>query len=248
LQEDFVEEVRSGKYKRISMALYPDMMLRHIGFLGAAAPAVKGLQTVKFTEAEKFETMESEYCAKEDNSTVKSKNNSDNDCRNCGLLSEYQQRLDSLFNENKELKRELEYSAQISEQMAKEARLKEFREYANSLVSSPDGTFITPAQAEKLVDLLEMAFRADRAFSAEDDECSRSGVELVKEFVSALKPQFAINEFAAGSRFRNIGVEDSFEGRKVSQKRLELHKRVIEIQKENPGLSYEEAACMAGSW
>ncbi len=47
---DFADEVRQGKYKKISISLYPDMMLRHIGFLGAATPAVKGLAEAKFTE------------------------------------------------------------------------------------------------------------------------------------------------------------------------------------------------------
>jgi len=48
LSKDFAEEVREGRYKKVSIALYPDMMLKHIGFLGAAAPAVKGLQEAQF--------------------------------------------------------------------------------------------------------------------------------------------------------------------------------------------------------
>jgi len=43
LIEDFKEWVRAGRYKKVSMALYPDFTLRHVGFLGAVPPAVKGL-------------------------------------------------------------------------------------------------------------------------------------------------------------------------------------------------------------
>ena len=43
LIEDFKEWVRAGRYKKVSMALYPDFTLRHVGFLGAIPPAVKGL-------------------------------------------------------------------------------------------------------------------------------------------------------------------------------------------------------------
>lgn len=59
---DFAEIVRAGRYKNISSSFYaPDSpsnpipgqyYLRHIGFLGAAAPAVKGLKPVEFTSDE----------------------------------------------------------------------------------------------------------------------------------------------------------------------------------------------------
>lgn len=55
----FAEIVRAGRYKRISAAFYPadapnnpvpgQYYLRHVGFLGAAAPAVKGLKPVEFS-------------------------------------------------------------------------------------------------------------------------------------------------------------------------------------------------------
>lgn len=39
----FAEELRSGRYKFRSIALYPSGLLKHVGFLGAVPPAVKGL-------------------------------------------------------------------------------------------------------------------------------------------------------------------------------------------------------------
>ncbi|MCL5992356.1 MAG: hypothetical protein M1419_09700, partial [Bacteroidetes bacterium] len=49
----FAQEVKDEMFKKVSIALYPDLMLRHIGFLGAAQPAVKGLEPVKFNDHEK---------------------------------------------------------------------------------------------------------------------------------------------------------------------------------------------------
>lgn len=56
----FAEAVRSGRYKKVSASFYrPDspsnpkkgsFYLRHVGFLGAAAPAVKGLGDVQFRD------------------------------------------------------------------------------------------------------------------------------------------------------------------------------------------------------
>ena len=57
----FAEEVKDEMFKKVSIALYPDLMLRHIGFLGAAQPAVKGLEPVKFNDNDRqFKEMEFE--------------------------------------------------------------------------------------------------------------------------------------------------------------------------------------------
>ncbi|NTU41675.1 MAG: hypothetical protein HGA78_01205 [Nitrospirales bacterium] len=50
LVPEFVEVVKKGMYKKRSISLYPDLTLRHVGFLGAMPPAVKGLADVAFAE------------------------------------------------------------------------------------------------------------------------------------------------------------------------------------------------------
>ena len=50
LVPEFVEMVRKGLFKKRSISLYPDMTLRHVGFLGAMPPAVKGLPDVAFAD------------------------------------------------------------------------------------------------------------------------------------------------------------------------------------------------------
>ncbi|MCP4023721.1 MAG: hypothetical protein GY729_17890 [Desulfobacteraceae bacterium] len=49
---DFADLVRSGAYKKRSAAFYSDGKLRHVGFLGATPPAIKGLRDVDFNEEE----------------------------------------------------------------------------------------------------------------------------------------------------------------------------------------------------
>jgi hypothetical protein len=57
LQPEFVDLLKRGMYKTRSISLYPDLNIRHIGFLGGAVPAVKGLGPFKFdASAEKFST------------------------------------------------------------------------------------------------------------------------------------------------------------------------------------------------
>lgn len=62
VEPSFAEAVREGRYRNVSASFYPPaaasnprpgvFYLKHVGFLGAAAPAVKGLKTVSFAGAE----------------------------------------------------------------------------------------------------------------------------------------------------------------------------------------------------
>lgn len=60
IQHDFGEQVKQGLYKKVSASFYPPnsptnpvkgvYYLRHIGFLGAEPPAIKGLEPIEFNE------------------------------------------------------------------------------------------------------------------------------------------------------------------------------------------------------
>jgi len=45
---EFAQMVAEGKFKKRSVSFYPDGTLRHVGFLGAMPPAVKGLKDIAF--------------------------------------------------------------------------------------------------------------------------------------------------------------------------------------------------------
>lgn len=51
VEPSFADMVKRGLFKKRSAAFYPDGSLRHVGFLGAVPPAVKGLPDVAFAEA-----------------------------------------------------------------------------------------------------------------------------------------------------------------------------------------------------
>jgi hypothetical protein len=57
---EFVDMVKQGLFKKRSISIYPDGSLNHVGFLGAAAPAVKGLENISFAEGATFEFFEFE--------------------------------------------------------------------------------------------------------------------------------------------------------------------------------------------
>lgn len=59
---EFAELVKAGRFKKRSISLYPDGTLRHVGFLGAQPPAVKGLKDIEFagSAAETYEYADTE--------------------------------------------------------------------------------------------------------------------------------------------------------------------------------------------
>ncbi|WP_029896825.1 hypothetical protein [Desulfohalovibrio reitneri] len=71
VEPQFMDLLRQGRFKKRSIALYDDMGLRHLGFLGATPPAVQGLKDVRFNGAEDVqeytfhETTEDEMTLKE---------------------------------------------------------------------------------------------------------------------------------------------------------------------------------------
>jgi hypothetical protein len=57
---EFENLVKGGSYKKRSAAFYPDGRLRHVGFLGAVPPAVKGLADLKFEDGQEAVSFEFE--------------------------------------------------------------------------------------------------------------------------------------------------------------------------------------------
>jgi regulator of replication initiation timing len=50
LVPEFVEACKRGLYKKRSISLYPDRTIRHVGFLGATPPSIKGLKDIQFSD------------------------------------------------------------------------------------------------------------------------------------------------------------------------------------------------------
>lgn len=56
--DEFADLVKRGLYKNRSISFNSDGTFRHVGFLGAAAPAVKGLEDIQFADKGEFYTMD----------------------------------------------------------------------------------------------------------------------------------------------------------------------------------------------
>ena len=65
------EAVETGLLKKRSISLYPNLLLRHIGFLGAVPPAVKGLADIQYKEEDNLISIEYSENEEGDNSMSK---------------------------------------------------------------------------------------------------------------------------------------------------------------------------------
>ncbi len=215
LSPEIIEDIRQNRFRKVSVSLYPDRKLKHVGLLGGASPAFKNLAPVSFchTDFEPYpdESPEAESADPEgtpDTRTIKEQN------------------------------REL---GQRIAMLEKEARLKEYREFAESLSDAADSPLITPAQAGQLVDILESARRNPEADSMLSSP--RPLDERIMEFMSGIRPGLSAAELKASLAVRTRAA--SFSDGSVDAGRLALHNRALEIKENTPGISYEEAVCMA---
>ncbi|MBV6512346.1 MAG: hypothetical protein FMNOHCHN_01843 [Ignavibacteriaceae bacterium] len=163
----FTEAVKNGFFKKRSVALNPDGSLRHVGFLGAASPAVKGLADPQFNDAPADAHI---YEYQEHNAS-----------------DEFRKQLEELRALNDKLEQMLKNETASKTKLEEElGRIKE--EYTFSglntfLDAKIDEGVITPAQKEDLQQIGAMLFE-------------KEGVPKLMEFVSALPKQVTFGEIA----------------------------------------------------
>lgn len=232
LQPEFVDEVRKGMFKKVSISLYGDNLLRHIGFLGAAAPAVKGLLTPQFSEGELTSSddvnpfMDYIYEFTETEITEEPAKPS----------LDYQE----LISNNLKLAREVSILNSHLAMYEKESRTNDYRNYTASLRDDSGNMTISPAQSDFVVDFLEVCYYYDIR------ECLGSDVTMedrFKQFMNSLKkPRVPLGTLPPPKKNE---FEEEFAGKFVSPARLEIHARAKALQREIAGISYEEAALVA---
>ncbi|MGB9772220.1 MAG: hypothetical protein ACPLX7_09665 [Candidatus Kapaibacteriota bacterium] len=227
LSKEIIDEINEGRYRRVSISLFPDLMLRHIGLLGAETPAVKGLRPISFVEFD--ESVVFEYA---------------NETRDFAELEQEIRRLES---ENHDLARQNEALHEQLQKAYHESLAQRFREFVRRLNESSDYILIPPKKEQELVNLLEYAAKADEIIRSAKSEKFPEGysfVDNIQRFFEEFRP-VAIKQEFTHSPEQSIEFDEKFDGKKVDEKRLVLHHRARELQRKNPELSYEQALLLA---
>lgn len=252
---DFEKLVKSGAYRTRSAAFYADGKLRHVGFLGACPPAIKGLEDFAFSEDENYSVFELEQkqnsknrttadilrkikmlLAKVPGTTVEAIENAAPDYAINSIGEEM--RIEELTKENAALRvdvaayaekiKSLEEKTLAAEQKQKEAFFAEFKAKLAGKMAQVDQDK-TLAIAERLY--------------------AESGIEGVKDFVEIFEKLPVVipqeKDIAQHGVGREYSEADEYaEYAEVDEERKKLDSRAKKIMKEK-GVSYADALDLA---
>ena len=253
VSSEFSELVKTGAFKKRSISITPDLQLNHVGFLGAAAPAVKGLKDVEFAEnVDELEFASFEFdpvleldLEPELNSDLEPNNKVIQQLNNSVLLSD---KLEQFSNEiaslkssllqfaNKGLNKEdLDKIHQRIDELRFSMQTNEFELMLNEKLAYGS---LTPAMKNKIlkiVGFLQKQNFASTDFSTTDfsKQVNSMFTELVETF-----PQLNLNsDFATKEKKTDLKSDDDFEGFEIDSDQLKVHKQALSISKEK-NISY----------
>lgn len=248
VSNEFSELVKTGAFKKRSISITPDLQLNHVGFLGAAAPAVKGLKDVEFAEnvdelefasfeLEEFEDLNNETIEQLDNDDIHSSNHP----TILSKLDQFSQEISSLktsllqFADKGLNKEDLDKIHQRIDELRFSMQTNEFELMLNEKLAYGS---LTPAMKNKIlkiVSFLQKQNFASSEFSSTDfsKQVNSMFTELVETF-----PRLNLNaDFATKEKKTDLKSDDDFEGFEIDSDQLKVHKQALSISKEK-NISY----------
>lgn len=242
LQPDFLNALKEGRYKKRSISLTPEGKLRHIGFLGAAKPAVKGLADIQFSSPSSV-IYEFDYDKNAEEEKPVQTNSDSN------KLSELTQEINSL----KEIISSMQKNFSESELNSTKASIDKITSQLNSLQSKiSNGDFenlldekvdegtLTPAIKDKVLELSNFMqaqnFSDDFSLSKFQGDVNKLLVSLVNSFPKIIY----YDNFAEKPEDDNSIKDDSFIGMEIDAESKQLHKKALGLMKKE-NISYLSA-------
>lgn len=214
---EFSEAVKKGLYKKRSISLYPDMRLRHLGFLGAKPPAVKGLEDIAFSEESQTLCFEENFETEE-------------------TMEEVEKLKKQLEEKDEALKKMQEHLNSISSALEgekKNKQEKEIEEFCEAL--SGEGR-LTPAQKDDAVKVLQSIEMGVTEFGEGQSDPSSA----FKSLLQSLPVQVDFGEKATKKSAADKKKTKEAEFGEYDPERMEVHEKAVELsQKES--IDYAEA-------
>jgi len=251
LHPEFINAVKDGRYKKRSISLTPEGKLRHVGFLGAAKPAVKGLSDIQFSlpssiafEFEDLSSPEFDQIEEKVNSEVE--NNKD-------VMDNKYSDLTKEINQLKESVTSLQNNFSESELHSTKDSIGKINSQLNSLqnkISNSDfedlledkvseGT-LTPAIKDKVLEVSNFMFSQNFSDDFVPDKFQGDVNKILVSLVNSFPKIIYYENFAEKPEDDNGFKEDSFLGMEVDNESKQLHKKALSLMKKD-NLSYLSA-------
>lgn len=171
--QEFAQWVNDGRFKNRSISLYPDLRLKHVGWLGAVPPRVKGMPEYVFNENEEsltFEFSEIEQynfeTGKEEDLTLPENNK---------VPENYSEELEKKSAELEKLQAE-------NEALKAKNRKADYEQFAEQLTCEGN---ITPAQRDFVIEFQEICHQSGTFDFAEGED--KSVLNRFRGFLKGIK-------------------------------------------------------------
>lgn len=249
VEPEFAEAVNAGRYRKVSASFYPpthhgnpkpgSWYLKHIGFLGAAAPALKGLGTVSLAEGGTdglvsfalHETPEPEHS--QEKSTVTTKTDDQ--------TADFAERQRALDEREAAIKAREEAAAKA----AADARHADHVSFAEDMVSKG---MLAPAGKSLLVGVLDqLGEKVEPVSFGEADADKMPPAAALKKLLGGAKPLVSFAELApkGGDPKAKVASFAAPPGYSVDPAQAELFARAKAIQAEKPDMAWMDAVRQA---
>ena len=244
------QAVAAGHFKKVSVALYPNKLLRHVGLLGATPPAVKGLQPVRFNANETYTEYEIMGDNKKDQqqtappatppATPATPPATPPALPENALFEELSGQIKVMEKAIKELGAD---NAKLrNDNLALAAKLSagEFNEFLNDLIRQGR---VLDAERDALAEEYGDLYKADQVMTFAEGEKS-----LVQKFKERLSARAVLIEPPRGSHFatpdrakNTVTVPPGFDAQSVNPESAELDRKATEYMEKHTGVNYEQA-------
>jgi len=236
----FAESVQRGEYKKISASFYlpgspanpvPGVYyLRHVGFLGAQPPAVKGLRQASFAGSDS-DACTIEFAAQPENEAG-------------SLTPSYAESEDTMTDKQQdaafaERERELKEREQRIAQAEKDAHRKDVANFVEGLVK--DGKVLPRDQAGLVAYLAGPDDKGAIEFGEGDQKKTQPADAWLRTFLAGLPKQV---DFAEHSKQQEEGKQVNFaapNGFAVDTAQLDVHRKALAYQAQHPNTDYVTA-------
>ncbi len=245
LHPDFLNAVKEGRYKKRSISLTSEGKLRHIGFLGGAAPAVKGLADIQFSQPSST-VYEFNLENENDNSTDAKKTDSNSFVPDATKFN-------SLISKLDELKTSISNFSASDKDSKFQTQLKEINDQLNRLQTKvtknelntlldeklTEGS-LTPAIKEKILNISNYMEAQNFTEDFTQENFSKEVTALMKVLINSFPKIIYYENFAEKPEQEHNILTDEFSGYSVDEESKALHKKALGLMKKD-NLTYVAA-------
>ena len=241
LNPEFLSALKEGSYKKRSISLTPEGKLRHVGFLGGAAPAVKGLADIQFSHpsstviefdlnnvslsaSSRAETRDEGAQSNNDNSLL------DNITNQLNAINSTIKKLNSNFSESQNNELSTKFN-QLSNEIAS-LKSKITKSEFESLLDVKLGVgSLTPAIKDKLLAVSNFAEAQNFSADFSQDKFNKDLNILLTDLVNAFPKVIYFENFAEKPEFELDKNTDEFANFTVDSEVKALHNKALALSK-----------------